>query len=43
MFDQDLSVMIKSERFNSMSHLVGAVLALAGYVRQQTDGEGGSP
>jgi hemolysin III len=32
MFDQDLSVMIKSERFNSMSHLVGAVLALAGAV-----------
>jgi hemolysin III len=31
-FDQDLSVLIKSERFNSISHLVGAVLALAGAV-----------
>jgi hemolysin III len=31
-FDQDLSVMITSERFNSISHLVGAVLALAGAV-----------
>jgi hemolysin III len=29
-FDLDLTVMIKSERFNSISHLVGAVLALAG-------------
>ena len=32
MFDLNLSVMIKSERFNSISHLVGAVLALAGAV-----------
>jgi hemolysin III len=31
-FDLDLTVMIKSERFNSISHLVGAVLALAGAV-----------
>jgi hemolysin III len=31
-FDLDLSVMIKSERFNSISHLIGAVLALAGAV-----------
>jgi hemolysin III len=31
-FDLDLTVMIKGERFNSISHLVGAVLALAGAV-----------
>jgi hemolysin III len=31
-FDLNLSVMIKSERFNSISHLIGAVLALAGAV-----------
>jgi hemolysin III len=31
-FDLNLTVMIKSERFNSISHLVGAVLALAGAV-----------
>jgi hemolysin III len=31
-FDQDTPVMIKGERFNSISHLAGAVLALAGAV-----------
>jgi len=32
MFDQNSHVMIKGERFNSISHLIGAVLAMAGAV-----------
>ncbi len=32
MFDPYTSVMIRGERFNSISHLVGAALALAGAV-----------